>query len=155
MGPGKLFGELAILYNSTRTATVKAKSDTKVIISSVLIHLVMYMYLVLLISSSPLISFSFVLFYACTFYLSIYFFFLPSAITYSLTHISSLAHWLSHLFFSSPPSSLPHLPWSFTFSSPSLSSPLISTYPLNCDQLTVSGRNDLRSNPFNARTNIQ
>jgi cGMP-dependent protein kinase len=30
MGPGKLFGELAILYNCTRTATIKAKIDTKV-----------------------------------------------------------------------------------------------------------------------------
>ena len=30
MGPGKLFGELAILYNCTRTATIKALSDTKV-----------------------------------------------------------------------------------------------------------------------------
>ena len=30
MGPGRLFGELAILYNCTRTATVKACSDTKV-----------------------------------------------------------------------------------------------------------------------------
>ncbi|XP_019850412.1 PREDICTED: cGMP-dependent protein kinase 1 [Amphimedon queenslandica] len=30
MGPGKLFGELAILYNCTRTATIKAKVDTKV-----------------------------------------------------------------------------------------------------------------------------
>uniref|UniRef100_A0A8C7Q7E0 cGMP-dependent protein kinase n=1 Tax=Oncorhynchus mykiss TaxID=8022 RepID=A0A8C7Q7E0_ONCMY len=27
MGPGKVFGELAILYNCTRTATVKSKSD--------------------------------------------------------------------------------------------------------------------------------
>lgn len=31
MGPGKLFGELAILYNCTRTATIKAKVDTKVL----------------------------------------------------------------------------------------------------------------------------
>lgn len=30
MGPGKLFGELAILYNCTRTATIKALTDTKV-----------------------------------------------------------------------------------------------------------------------------
>lgn len=30
MGAGRLFGELAILYNCTRTATIKAKSDTKV-----------------------------------------------------------------------------------------------------------------------------
>ena len=30
MGPGRLFGELAILYNCTRTATIKAKSNTKV-----------------------------------------------------------------------------------------------------------------------------
>ncbi|XP_071829351.1 cGMP-dependent protein kinase 1-like isoform X5 [Apostichopus japonicus] len=29
MGPGKLFGELAILYNCTRTASVKASSDAK------------------------------------------------------------------------------------------------------------------------------
>lgn len=27
MGPGKVFGELAILYNCTRTATVKSKFD--------------------------------------------------------------------------------------------------------------------------------
>lgn len=27
MGPGKAFGELAILYNCTRTATVKGKDD--------------------------------------------------------------------------------------------------------------------------------
>lgn len=26
MGPGKVFGELAILYNCTRTATVKSKT---------------------------------------------------------------------------------------------------------------------------------
>ena len=31
MGPGKLFGELAILYNCTRTATIKALMNTKVI----------------------------------------------------------------------------------------------------------------------------
>lgn len=30
MGPGKLFGELAILYNCTRTATIKALMNTKV-----------------------------------------------------------------------------------------------------------------------------
>lgn len=30
MGPGKLFGELAILYNCTRTATIKALETTKV-----------------------------------------------------------------------------------------------------------------------------
>ena len=30
MGQGKLFGELAILYNCTRTATIKAQGDTKV-----------------------------------------------------------------------------------------------------------------------------
>ena len=30
MGPGRAFGELAILYNCTRTATIKAKTDTKV-----------------------------------------------------------------------------------------------------------------------------
>ena len=30
MGVGKLFGELAILYNCTRTATIKALGDTKV-----------------------------------------------------------------------------------------------------------------------------
>jgi cGMP-dependent protein kinase len=30
MGPGKLFGELALLYNCTRTATVKALTETKV-----------------------------------------------------------------------------------------------------------------------------
>ncbi|XP_023224247.1 cGMP-dependent protein kinase 1-like [Centruroides sculpturatus] len=30
MGPGKAFGELAILYNCTRTASVRALSDTKV-----------------------------------------------------------------------------------------------------------------------------
>lgn len=30
MGPGKLFGELAILYNCTRTATIKALINTKV-----------------------------------------------------------------------------------------------------------------------------
>ena len=30
MGPGKLFGELALLYNCTRTATIKALTDTKV-----------------------------------------------------------------------------------------------------------------------------
>lgn len=30
MGPGRLFGELAILYNCTRTATVKSKTETKV-----------------------------------------------------------------------------------------------------------------------------
>lgn len=30
MGPGKAFGELAILYNCTRTASVKALTDTKV-----------------------------------------------------------------------------------------------------------------------------
>lgn len=30
MGPGRLFGELAILYNCTRTATVKALTNTKV-----------------------------------------------------------------------------------------------------------------------------
>lgn len=30
MGPGRLFGELAILYNCTRTATIKAKTNTKV-----------------------------------------------------------------------------------------------------------------------------
>lgn len=30
MGPGKLFGELAILYNCTRTATIKALAPTKV-----------------------------------------------------------------------------------------------------------------------------
>ena len=30
MGPGKVFGELAILYNCTRTATIKALSDAKV-----------------------------------------------------------------------------------------------------------------------------
>ncbi|XP_006820496.1 cGMP-dependent protein kinase 1-like [Saccoglossus kowalevskii] len=29
MGPGKVFGELAILYNCTRTATVKASTNTK------------------------------------------------------------------------------------------------------------------------------
>ena len=33
MGPGKLFGELAILYNCTRTATIKALTDTKVCLS--------------------------------------------------------------------------------------------------------------------------
>ncbi len=30
MGPGKLFGELAILYNCTRTATIKAVGNVKV-----------------------------------------------------------------------------------------------------------------------------
>ncbi len=30
MGPGKLFGELAILYNCTRTATIMAVTNTKV-----------------------------------------------------------------------------------------------------------------------------
>ena len=30
MGVGKLFGELAILYNCTRTATIKALGNTKV-----------------------------------------------------------------------------------------------------------------------------
>ena len=30
MGQGRAFGELAILYNCTRTATIKAKTDTKV-----------------------------------------------------------------------------------------------------------------------------
>lgn len=30
MGSGKLFGELAILYNCTRTATVKALGDVEV-----------------------------------------------------------------------------------------------------------------------------
>ena len=30
MGPGKVFGELAILYNCTRTATIKALTYTRV-----------------------------------------------------------------------------------------------------------------------------
>lgn len=30
MGPGRVFGELAILYNCTRTASVKASTDVKV-----------------------------------------------------------------------------------------------------------------------------
>jgi len=31
MKPGKAFGELAILYNCTRTATIKAATDAKVL----------------------------------------------------------------------------------------------------------------------------
>ena len=38
MGPGKLFGELAILYNCTRTATIKALMDTKVIYMCLLLN---------------------------------------------------------------------------------------------------------------------
>ena len=38
MGPGKLFGELAILYNCTRTATIKALGDTKVSVLVTLQH---------------------------------------------------------------------------------------------------------------------
>lgn len=30
IGPGRLFGELAVLYNCSRTATIKAVADTKV-----------------------------------------------------------------------------------------------------------------------------
>ena len=30
MGPGKVFDELAILYNCTRTATIKALTDAEV-----------------------------------------------------------------------------------------------------------------------------
>lgn len=35
MGPGKLFGELAVLYNCTRTTTIKALTDVKVTSSCV------------------------------------------------------------------------------------------------------------------------
>jgi len=42
MKPGKAFGELAILYNCTRTATIKAVTDAKVLRYVDLLALFMY-----------------------------------------------------------------------------------------------------------------